>query len=1545
MKSLGIKIPEEPKKELKSLGISVPSVAPKKELKSLGVVNPNLNTYPEKPLKPLGIDKSLTNYQVKPAESNPPGRTKISLGDRLAQLPSSLDGFYETAAKTIDSAVNIGAKKAQEREAERAKIREAINSDTSLSVFEKERRFLEENRKVSALNTEWLDKILSKQDPTQESEFVKHLNQRQAEARQKLKEGMNPVQSVLTDAALSGADMASRAATSAITGVPFLMTTGITTGAEAAQNALSEGYSADKALAYGAGSGAITAGIESFGGIAGSWGGKLLNTSIGKSVMSKLPQKAVDYVAKVGATKFGQILGDAGSEGLEEFGEYYAQNLFENILLDKDTPTDIKEALYNAGIGSIVGGVFGGGRAIANTDIKSGLKSLGIKANEKLRPVTPVEVAQTSAEMATEPQLKSLGVKVPQQQNAELRSLGIKNPQQSESGLKSLGISVKAQEPQLKSLGVKVQDAQGTQLKSLGIKVPVAEVKRGGLNATTKTQRVQNSARRIFTSSVAQKMSIPRTIKSDFLNNSADALANEVFNTGKVSEATKAKVFDDAYSKGVVTLSEYYDQYKGLKNEIRQTKLAINPVDASSIADFGAFKKSNFGTITLSGDGVPVDVMYASLSEHHPDLFPADITHPADQLQKISEVAKGIRKVETDLNDYYGPQAADFKKYARYEFDKALDDFADEIRAIRRYEAEQAAMQLRINEIPVTAAEALAKYQGVQSARKARDKVVAQNLLTESDKLVVKQLLDGSIKEIPSDAGLNRKGIQRVYEAKKAVQDAEAPMNAYKRQVRKAIRVKMDSLIQNSEQWKDKKTGLAYQRETMERNMHDIAPKADAQNIIKEVFTPIHANEALSTKKRGEIADRVKRLNLDTNKEYIVLIPGGDPITTTESGLVQLLGEGKVTAAQIQMMGADSAKIANAVKEFRSIYDEIIGLANDALVRNGYEPVEYRKDYFPHFQDNVVDNILAKIASKAGIRISGGSLPTSIAGITDTFKPGKKWSGNFLRRTGDTTQYDALKGLDKYLDSALDAVYHTDDIQRLRALEDVIRYRFSDEGTQEAIAEVNEDPTIDEDTRKSELDKLYKKDMMGLSNFVTNLRKYTDTLAGKKSFADRDIEQKVGRCFYSAAAAFENRVAANMVGGNISSALTNFIPIFQSVGEVKPKYIMQAMQNTGKAVLEDDGFYAKSDFLTNRRGAERVYKTKQEKLLDTLNTPFQVIDQFSSETVTRAKYYQNIADGMSEADAMENANQYAANVIADRSKGALPTIFHEKNFKAKLFTMFQVEVNNQFSHYFKDIPRDLADEGKRQIAAALFKIFIATGIYGALFESVAGYDPTFNPLSLIGNYLKDTLDEDVGFKQATKNLALDTTKELPFVGNFVGGGRLPVEAAIPKNFTPEELAKTAAMLALPMGGNQIKKTLQGISAFAQGGEYFTNSNGEKQLKFAVEQNPVNAVKGALFGKWSFPEAGDYIDQGFKPLSAAQTQSLEQVKAAGIPQRKFFEIREAIKDIQGTKHTNGLTMRLSADLKKKLTIDEMTKELSKVQRGILYDAFGISRSLR
>ena len=73
--------------------------------------------------------------------------------------------------------------------------------------------------------------------------------------------------------------------------------------------------------------------------------------------------------------------------------------------------------------------------------------------------------------------------------------------------------------------------------------------------------------------------------------------------------------------------------------------------------------------------------------------------------------------------------------------------------------------------------------------------------------------------------------------------------------------------------------------------------------------------------------------------------------------------------------------------------------------------------------------------------------------------------------------------------------------------------------------------------------------------------------------------------------------------------------------------------------------------------------------------------------------------------------------MADRSKGALPTVFERKNPLTRLLTMYQVEVNNQLRHLFKDLPDDLKEKGIAALVAGLMKYTIGAYLFNDLYES------------------------------------------------------------------------------------------------------------------------------------------------------------------------------------------------------------------------------------
>lgn len=1102
-----------------------------------------------------------------------------------------------------------------------------------------------------------------------------------------------------------------------------------------------------------------------------------------------------------------------------------------------------------------------------------------------------------------------------------------------------------------------------------GLQLNANAEKPGTAAGNEKSKRIQNRRENAFVDRVGDALSVPKGARREYLKPLADAMAAEIKQNGRVSEATASEVFNAAYDRGIMVMDEYYNQYKELKDELRGNALTLDSESRSS-REYKDMRTQYFGDLKLTNEGgTPIDVKYAELAERYPELFDAELSAPLDQLERIGEVARSIRKTGVELDAYYGDDAADFKAYARNGFDDAVEQLTRDVKGVQRYEADQAAQRQAREQktsvpAPVSTDALKAAYETAKRLRRQADKITANELLTEQDSRTVDKLLRGDID--PEDVkGENRGGILRVYAAKKAVQDSLAPVKEYNAQRRAGLASEAAQDIAKSDAWKDKPGGLFYSTETMERNMRDIVPdRTEARALTEKYFTPVHANEAKATRWKNEQRARIAALNL----------------TQAESEYLQVYGElqgaeaaaamgNKRSEAELELLSRtaeemrkkygsqlDMDKIDRGLELFRKEYDAIFEQMNEAYMRNGYAPVEYRSGYFPHFTDSQPDGLLNRIAEKLGWNTRKDELPTDIAGLTYTFRPGRKYNPNAKQRTGFETTYDALKGFDRYIETAADVIFHTEDIQRLRALEDAVRFKNSEKGIKQEVQDIRADESLTEEQRESRVAELYSKGKSHLSHFVQELNEYTNKLAGKKSIHDRGVEADAGRGIYQMMSNLENRVAANMVAVNPGSWLTNFIPITQASAECSTGSLVRAARETAKAYYKDDGFADTSVFLTNRRGSSPLSMTKLQKLSETLTKPMAYIDDFTSNVVTRAKYYDNIKAGMDASSAMQEADRYAASLVADRSKGALPTVFERKNPLTRLLTMYQVEVNNQLRHLFKDLPDDLKEKGIAALVAGLMKYTIGAYLFNDLYEKLVGRRPALDFLGIaneaVGDYtgyqLPNTVDaaqqlisgEGVDFTtqrkgavQATASLAENVAQELPFVGGVLGGGRVPISSALPDmgNLVSnavglasgekdagralqgigKELAKPAFYILPPLGGGQLKKAFEGITTVANGGQFGYDSQGRETMKFPVENPTLGTyAQAALFGPYSLPMAQDYVDSGFRAKSAKYTEAYRAATGAGVEGEKFRAMMDAMDaDGNGTLSAGEVTQGL------------------------------------
>ena len=1081
---------------------------------------------------------------------------------------------------------------------------------------------------------------------------------------------------------------------------------------------------------------------------------------------------------------------------------------------------------------------------------------------------------------------------------------------------------------------------------------------------------------------LAENLSVPGQAKREVLRPMAEEALRSFFTDGQLDRAKLNDLFETAYQAGIEEDTQYIEQYGDLKKFIRDQKLSISETDRQDIADYNLFRKAAMGTLTISKDGLPVDVAYQQLREMAPELFPADITAPSDQLMQIYDVARGIQKVQKTLDEYYGPQAASFKKWQQANFTESIDRLTSGLRVAQRYLDAQNKAKEKLA-IPQTAEETKQMWAQLKDARRVVEKAQSKTLLTEADQKIVNRLLRG---ETSPDyvAGLeNGQQILKVYEAKADYDMLALKLKAWNAQRKQGLRDFAEQALTEAEavKWVDKTMGIRYQRETMERNIRDIARKGKvsdekANAFINKYFWPVHENESKRKNYLVEQQDRIRELKLDRQVRKGNLV--------SESYAVQWLGEAEfnrdylkqhprverrggmtfdewnaaIQEFEKQNPNLDLGKVRAAVKVFHEVYDKLFQDMNRVRIENGYEPVNYLQGYFPHFQENEEGgSILQKFARAAGIEGDVSPLPATINGLTANFKPGIRYMANIQNRLGYATAYDALQGFDRYIEVATDVIFHTADIQRLRALATQIRYRASDEGLKQRIDAIMMNPFLNPDEANEQVTNLTKEGRYGLSNFVDELDEYTNLLAGKKSRLDRGMEKTFGRRFYNVMKKFESRVGANMVAANVGSALTNFIPITQAWSQVSTTDVLRGMWDTLKNYKTADGLDSASTFINNRSGYGRLAMSTMDKVSAGAGWLMESVDTFTTGSVVRARYYQNLRRGMSETSAMQEADQFASGVMADRSKGSTPTLYSARNPLVKLFTQFQLEVNNELSWIFKDMAREERKKGVAALAKAMFKFLIGAWIYNEFYESIVGRRPALDPLDIIN----DTVGDFTGYHipnmvlagiGAAKGEKIDFTTEKQTTDKAIAGvwgrvlseapstqaltilgldeamgieidnGRIAVASALPdigklrkaiwasnEDMAPakkaktitDELIKPGLYLATPFGGGQIRKAYQGATAAARGGSYTVDNEGRDILQYPVyNDNPADRAKSwaqaLLFGKTATEEAQSWVESGFKSLSAKETAAYQGMTEGGADQRESYAFVTAMKKV-------------------------------------------------
>lgn len=1117
-----------------------------------------------------------------------------------------------------------------------------------------------------------------------------------------------------------------------------------------------------------------------------------------------------------------------------------------------------------------------------------------------------------------------------------------------------------------------------------------------GEKAAQYTRRAEN----FLLAKIAGSFGVSPEAKRETLQPFTEQIVRKFLQTGELDNKLVGDLVDAAAEISMEENRSYYEEYKGVLKFIENQKISIPAQDKEDIRYWNQFRQQAAKSLQIRDDGMPVRDVYWTLHKKAPQLFPASNKTAGAQIMQIYKVAEGIRKTREWIEGYKGVDAAEVSKvkqnvfearatnarldWAKNDARNAVKEFAADLRVTQRYlDRQKKAKDLLGLAILQSAGEALELSKEVKKLRGRVQYVMNKNLLTAEDQKIVGALLRGDISEEAVRKMKNSKGILDVYEAKAAYDARMLTLRAWRMQNKQRMLDEVDADLDAAkfDQWADKGSGWGYNTETPERNFADVMRKIPGGDVLAKEFNnkyiyKIKQNESARKNFILEIQERVKKMDISEK----VMRGNAD----SEAYAVQLLGEAQENAemlkgqdaeakkdgktyeewlAVIQELKADNpnmdfAKIDKAITEFHKIYDELLDMINQVRVQFGYDPVSYRRGYFPHFTENE-ESILARFGRELGFTGTVSPLPTTINGLTSRFRPGIRYFKNANERLGYATAYNAIKGLDLYLDTASDVIFHTEDVQRMRALETQIRYRASDEGIRRQMDAIKANNALDPDQKQQLIDELSKNGRTRMSHMAAWLTQYTNVLAGKRTDLDRKLEEIIPQKIYNFMRKAQQRVGANMVAANIGSAVTNFIPLTQAWAQTSTVNMMKGMWYTLANYVQADGLDQQSVFINNRSGYHGLSQSSMDKASEIAGWVMEKIDGFTTGSIVRARVIENMQRGMSQQSALEEADQFASGIMADRSKGATPLMYTVRSPIVKMFTQFQLEVNNELSWIFKDMAQEERKKGVAALAKAMLKFLIGAWLYNEAAEAILGRRPALDPLDM----LNDTVGDVSGYKvpntwqamaeygvnpknwdyttekktpeEVWKGFASRVVDELPntqllamfgldeWMGLDLQGNRIAVISAFPDmekvnkallsskedmatkkkaQVLVDELSKPLSYAALPMGGGQARKSLQGIMSVVNGGKYKLNNEGEQQLQYPTYTDrpgdvPLKLAQGVLFGRTATQEAQDWIENGFKSLSVKETKAYQAITEGGEDQRKTYTFVQAIKNVE------------------------------------------------
>lgn len=726
----------------------------------------------------------------------------------------------------------------------------------------------------------------------------------------------------------------------------------------------------------------------------------------------------------------------------------------------------------------------------------------------------------------------------------------------------------------------------------------------------------------------------------------------------------------------------------------------------------------------------------------------------------------------------------------------------------------------------------------------------------------------------------------------------------------------INELQQQLEKKVERRTRKIVQQELLDKmnlKIEDFEIGNDIGNIAYQRTDPVRVNEKVFGYQAGtkindatinftkhQEAERTRWLN----KERDEIKELGIKARSKESAAVQKYGEGfyindegeKIEYTDSDLENEFSSvktreKIKHASEVIRSKYDSYIEQINSTLTELGYDEIPKRKDYFRHFEE------LTDKLSQWGVPFNRNDmmaedLPTDINGLTEMNKPGKNYFASANQRTGLKTIYDAITGIDGYLEGASNLIFHTESIQRYRAVTRLVRESY---GREHGLDDMD---LLTDDELQQRIDNIRGNK---LSRYVAWLDEQANALAGKKGAIDRGIERALSRKAYTALNTLKSQVGSNMVGFNIRTPLTNFASVVQGASKTEKIAFLKGTVSTINNIFHKDNLIDKSDFLTSRFGSDMLSQKAWQKVSNAGQILMTASDYFTANQIWRSKYYENLSKGMTEEASIKNADDFSAKIMGDRTKGATAEMFNSKTLG--FLTQFQLETNNQWSSMIHD-NKMAKESGEKTTAGVLFslgQLFVGSHLFNMFMEGIGAGDVMPDPIEMLMKLFDPDDDKPIGDR--ITEAKEEIIGQIPMGDLVFGNGRLPISEALPirQLFTgkdsngndkawQETLLETLPYYLLPGGYSQIKKTTKGLAMYDDklpvAGSYTKSGN----LRFTADESISGKIKAGLFGQYSSESSQDYINSGYKSINKSK---IDEMKDLDMNSTEYREYRDGL----------------------------------------------------